>query len=238
VEWLDFKGPHGIVRKRRFPLPRSLTNFKHDFSELKCTEARDWISRKLAKTGNRKHRPSESKTRTPSWQAPANPLPHRTTSPVDQSPGREVLVVPIQNLDPRTPVQECPQWRCHQKTRSAAVNRKPPEPDQGTRSHQNRGAARRRTVQSSGPRFSRDYRCREDVRPTGGRGRRRSGQRGFRVGEQETRGATRIVERGRGEAGGGGLVHFSFVTLYFSLVFHLSFFCHTTSGGQPAEASA
>jgi len=58
VEWLDFKDPQGIVRKRRFPLPRSLANFKRDFSERKCTEARDWISRKLAKTGNRKYRPS------------------------------------------------------------------------------------------------------------------------------------------------------------------------------------
>jgi len=39
-EWLDFKDPHGIVRKRRFPLPRSLANFKRDFSERKCREAR------------------------------------------------------------------------------------------------------------------------------------------------------------------------------------------------------
>jgi len=41
-------------------------------------------------------------------------------------------------------------------------------------------------------------------------------------------GATRIVERGRDEAGDGGTrritVHISFVTLYISLVFHLSFF--------------
>jgi len=50
VEWLDFKDPHGIVRERRFPLPRSLANFKRDFSERKCTETRDWISRKLAKS--------------------------------------------------------------------------------------------------------------------------------------------------------------------------------------------
>jgi len=33
VEWLDFKFPHGIVRKRRFPLPRSLAKFKCDFSK-------------------------------------------------------------------------------------------------------------------------------------------------------------------------------------------------------------
>jgi len=45
VEWLEFKTPHGIVRKRRFPLPMSLANLKRDFSERKCTEARDWISR-------------------------------------------------------------------------------------------------------------------------------------------------------------------------------------------------
>jgi len=45
--------------KRLFPLPRSLANFKRDFSEKKWTEARDWVSRKLAKTSNRKYRPSE-----------------------------------------------------------------------------------------------------------------------------------------------------------------------------------
>ena len=43
------------------------------------------------------------------------------------------------------------------------------------------------------------------------------------------------------ETGGGGTrritVHFPFVTLYFLLVFYLSFICHTTSGGRRAEAS-
>jgi len=68
VEWFDFKDPHGIVRKRRFPLPRSLANFKRDFSERNWTEARDWVNRKLAKTGNRKYR---AKT----GQAPANASP-------------------------------------------------------------------------------------------------------------------------------------------------------------------
>jgi len=56
VEWLDYKDPHGIVRKRLFPPPRYLASFKRDFSEKKWTEAWDWVSRKLAKTGNR---PSE-----------------------------------------------------------------------------------------------------------------------------------------------------------------------------------
>jgi len=32
-------------------------------------------------------------------------------------------------------------------------------------------------------------------------------------------------------------VRFYFVTLYLPMVFHLSFFCHTTSGSQRAEAS-
>ena len=31
VEWLNFTDSHGIVRKRRFPLPRSRANFKRDF---------------------------------------------------------------------------------------------------------------------------------------------------------------------------------------------------------------
>jgi len=39
VEWLHFKDPHGIVRERRFPLTRSLANFKRDFSERKWTES-------------------------------------------------------------------------------------------------------------------------------------------------------------------------------------------------------
>ena len=123
------------------------------------------------------------------------PLPHRTISPVDdQSPEREVLVVPIQHPEPRTPVQELPSVAMPARDQEALG------PYPGTRSHQNRGAARRRAVQPNGSSFSRNYRCHEDVRPTGGRGRRRSGQ-----GERGTQGATRIAERGRGEAGGGGL---------------------------------
>ena len=44
MEWIDYKDPHSIARKRLFPLPRSLANFKRDFSEKKWTEARDWGS--------------------------------------------------------------------------------------------------------------------------------------------------------------------------------------------------
>jgi len=72
--------------------------------------------------------------------------------------------------------------------------------------------------------------------PTGGRGKRRSGQRGLRAGEQGTRGAARIVERGRGEAGGGGTRRIIFFrhSLFFlglSFVFLLSynFFFFVTS---------
>ena len=50
----------------------------------------------------------------------------------------------------------------------------------------------------------------------------------LRVGEQGTRGATRIVERGRGEAGGGGTRR---ITVHFSFVFPLFV------GGQRAVAS-
>jgi len=65
-----------------------------------------------------------------------------------------------------------PQWRSQQKTLWAGLRRgqKAPGPDLGTRSHQNRGAARRRAVQPSGPIFSRNYRCRKDVRPPAAEG--------------------------------------------------------------------
>ena len=103
------------------------------------------------------------------------------------------------------------------------VGQKAPGPDPVTRLHQNRGVARRRAVQPSGPSFlATMYICRKDVRPTGGRGRRQCGQRGLRVGEQGTRGATRIVERGRGEAGGGGTRG---ITVHFSFIFPWSFIC-------------
>ena len=67
MEWLDYKDPHGIVKKKFFPLPRSLANFKRDFSEKKRMEARDWVSRKLANTGNRKYRPSAGCHRQQRW---------------------------------------------------------------------------------------------------------------------------------------------------------------------------
>jgi len=59
-----------------------------------------------------------------------------------------------------------------------------PRPHSGAGPHQNCGAARRRAVQPSSPRFSRNHRRRKDVRPTGGRRRRRRGQRGIEVGIQ------------------------------------------------------
>ena len=80
-------------------------------------------------------------------------------------------------------------------------------------------------VQPSGPRFSRNYRRRKDVRPTGGRRQRRRCQRGFGVGTQGARGTTRIFGGGRGMACGGGFrllsvaccFLWSFICLSFSL---------------------
>jgi len=111
VEWLDYKDPPGIVRKRLSPLPRSLANFKRNFAEKTWTEARDWVSRKLAKTGNvdLKYRPSEKHhrgrcqqtLRLPLLPSKDWPLPYRTIPPVDdQTPGHEMLVVPVQHPDP------------------------------------------------------------------------------------------------------------------------------------------
>jgi len=54
VEWLNFTDPHGISRKRRFLLPRSLANFKRYFSD----GGQGLVEKTLARTGNRKYRPS------------------------------------------------------------------------------------------------------------------------------------------------------------------------------------
>jgi len=146
-----------------------------------------------------------------------------------------VLMVPIQHPDPRTPVQELPSVAMPAETPLGSRLRrdqKAPGPDPRTRSHQNCGAARRRAVQPSGPSFSHNYRCRNDVRPTGGRRRRRRGQRGFGVGRQGARGTTRIFEGGRGKAWGSGLGFSRSLAIFFGLSF--VYFCPSSSGGQRA----
>jgi len=65
VEWFDFRDPRGQVRKRKFPLPRSLANVKRGFSEKKWAEAKGWAKKRLDKTKNRKYRPSEKQKPDP-----------------------------------------------------------------------------------------------------------------------------------------------------------------------------
>jgi len=47
VEWFNFRDPRGQVRKRKFPLPRSLPKVKRGFSEKKWAEAKGWAKKRL-----------------------------------------------------------------------------------------------------------------------------------------------------------------------------------------------
>jgi len=82
------------------------------------------------------------------------------------------------------------------------VNQETPGPSMGQRWHQDSGTLCGREVRSD-PRLPCDNRCRQDCRPAGGRDRR-SGQRGFRVGNR-TRGANRTDGGGKGKVGRGGI---------------------------------
>jgi len=75
VVWLDFKDPHGIVRKRRFPLPMPLANFKRNFSELKVRRPLTGSAERSPKQVTASTDQTKSKNRTPSWQALANASP-------------------------------------------------------------------------------------------------------------------------------------------------------------------
>ena len=59
VEWFSTKNPDGTVTKRVFPLPRSFANVKRGFSEKKWQDAKAWTRNMLARTSNRKYRPSD-----------------------------------------------------------------------------------------------------------------------------------------------------------------------------------
>jgi len=74
------------------------------------------------------------------------------------------------------------------------------------------------------------HRCRKDARPTGGRRRRRRGQRGFGVGIQGAPGSTRIFEGGSGK-----VVRLLSVTCHLSSVLH--FFLHLLAVSE-REASS
>ena len=91
------------VRKREFPVPRSLTNVKLGFSEKKWAEA----EKRLDKTKNRKYRPSEKQKPDPTvarankrlasrfYQLKAE-LTDKAVHCVDHStPGCQLLVVPV-----------------------------------------------------------------------------------------------------------------------------------------------
>ena len=65
VEWFSTTNPDGSVSTRKFPLPRSLANVKRGFSEQKREDARDWARKQLARTRNRKYRPSEKQKPDP-----------------------------------------------------------------------------------------------------------------------------------------------------------------------------
>ena len=97
-------------------------------------------------------------------------------------------------------------------------------------------AARRRAVQPSGPCFL----ATADVGKMSGPPvveEGDGGQRGLGVGEQGTRGAICIVERGWGRRIRRITVDFSFVT-FFSLVFHLSYnFWRSASGRLRLDGS-
>ena len=121
----------------------------------------------------------------------------------------------------RTPVQELPSVAMPAENPLDSRLRRDQKAPGPTRGRDPTKIAELLADEPSGPSFSRNYRCRKDVRPTGGRGRRRSGQRGLRVGEQQLA-LLREEEERLGVEGRRITVHFSFVALYFSLVFLLS----------------
>jgi hypothetical protein len=132
--------------------------------------------------------------------------PHRTISPVDdQSPGREVLVVPIQHPDPRTPFQELP---------SVAMPAGNPLDSRLRRDQAAPGPTRGRNRTKIAQLLADEWRSQAvliffattDVGRTSGPPVAEEGDgAASEVSGHGTRGAARIVKRGSGEAGGGGV---------------------------------
>ena len=54
VEWFSIRNPDGSHSERKFPLPLSLANVKGGFAEQQWADAKSWVRKKLARTGNRK----------------------------------------------------------------------------------------------------------------------------------------------------------------------------------------
>jgi len=191
VGWFSTKNPDGTVTKRVFPLPRSFANVKRGFSEKKWQGAKAWTKIMLARTVNRKYRPSD-RQKPDSTIAKAN---KRLASRFYQMKTGHCLTGQYLAWTTRRPDATC--WWCQYKiqTRNTCsrtahngrVNRGlcgPPFLKQpasfpallGQGPYQHRGATRRRAVQSGGATVFRDNRRRSDVRPTGGRGRGGCGQ--------------------------------------------------------------
>ena len=127
------KDPHSIAKKILFPLPRSLANFKRLLGRNVDGDP-GLVSRKLAKTSNRKYRPNE-KQKPDAIVAGANKL---IASRFYQLKSGHCLTGQYLQCTTRCPdtkcwwcqhsiqnrkhlFKNCPQWRCQQKTLWVAV---------------------------------------------------------------------------------------------------------------------
>jgi len=104
VEWLDYKDPHGIARKRLFPLPRSLAQLQARLLGAKVDGGLG-LGPPIPATANTDR--VRNRSRMPSWQVPTNASPpgyqtgHCLTGHYLQwTPGHEMLMVPAQHSDP------------------------------------------------------------------------------------------------------------------------------------------
>jgi len=184
VEWFWTKNPDGTVTERVLPLPRSSANVKREFSEKKWQDAKGWAREKLARTSNRKYRPSD-RQKPDATVARAN---KRLASRFCQLKTGHCLTGQDLAWTTRRPdatcwwcqyktqtrehlFKNCPQWKSQQRTLGQPSSKSPASSPAypGPGPHQHRGAARRRAVQSGGARVSSNNRRRSDVRPTGGR---------------------------------------------------------------------
>ena len=147
IEWFSTTNPDGSVSTRKFPLPRSLANVKRGFSEQKREDARGWARKQLARTRNRKYRPSEKQKPNPTV-AKAN---KRLASRFYQMKTGHCLTGQYLAWTTRRPdatcwwcqysiqtrehlFKNCPQWRSQQKALWTTVleeTRKLPGPTRG-----------------------------------------------------------------------------------------------------------
>jgi len=136
---------HGY--RESLPPPRSFTDIKREFSEKKWQDAKGWARRKLARTSNRKYRPSD-KQKPDATIAKAN---KRLASRFYQLKTEHCLTGQYLTWTARRPdatcwwrqykiqtrehlFKNCPQWKSQQKTLWATVleeTRKLPDPLQG-----------------------------------------------------------------------------------------------------------